>query len=129
MKRVKKTISRKHAQALHVEIRRCHRDIETVERLEQHAKDDLVDAKKREQALQVQLDGLTVRHQKMGEDLGRANTREIATRQVADILIDGVNVLSAATNNEALSRTLVSLGRDARAQLEKAKTNGTGAHA
>lgn len=129
MNRRKATISRKHAQSLHADIRRHETTIHRLGRELQHEKDEISEAKDRANRMEIDRDALAIKLNKMGEDLGLANGREVAAREIAAQLLDGLNTVTIAAQSLSvpsyLTRTLLTLQRDGRAQLKG--TNG--AHA
>lgn len=123
MKRVKATITAKHARALHADIRIRDRRIQDVTRELLLARDEVSDLKARALQMEHDRDALALTLEKSGTDLRAANDRAGAAREVASQLLDGVNTVCTAAQSVSvpsyLTRTLLTLQRDGRAQLVK----------
>lgn len=124
------TISAKHAQALHGDIRRRDEQIDRLQRDIQHQNDRLEESTHREEQLRVELDQLALKLQTMGEQVGAANLRELAAREVATTALHGMAAVAGSVqcgvSTTQIAVTLRSLERDGREQLKRASN---GAHA
>lgn len=124
------TITAKHARALHADIKRREADLSGLHNENIAIHSDLSKATSREAALRADVDSLNNRLAKMGIDIRSAIRREMDARDIASDLLDGVNTVCIAAQSLSvqpyLTRTLLTIQRDGRAQLAKS-INAVGA--
>jgi hypothetical protein len=117
------TVTASHARRLRLGVFLWKERFEELQRVSAFTARAVTEARENEKALRTEIEQLCARLDQMGRDMGRANTREVSTRLVAETALNALATVSraagASTPPYLIACTLRALERDGRAELAK----------